>query len=89
MKLSQKDRRALTLVLAELKRGHSFIMAPDTAIMRKHRLSSVDFYHSDFPPYAGEKWGKICKETGSEWVVALSAVRTLENLLDPRPLSRP
>ncbi len=81
MKLSAKNRQILRECCADIKRGHAFILADETAIMRKHRLASCDFFKSDFPDYAGEKWGKIEKRIGNEFVIALGACDRLERLL--------
>lgn len=81
MKLSKKDRRHLQSILDNLNRGLNFIMANDTALMRQHRMSSCDFFASDYAPYAGQKWAPINKQMGSEFVLALTARNQLESLL--------
>lgn len=82
MKLSKKNRAMLESVLEDLKRGISFVLSNDTAIMRKHTLSSCDFFESQFPPYSGEKWAKITKECGNDFAVAINAARRLEAILN-------
>lgn len=72
MKLRKKDRARLEMVYSSLCSGVAFVMHPDTALMRRHRLSSVDYFTSNYPPYSGEKWGKITKECGNEFVGAAS-----------------
>ena len=87
MKLLQKDRRELERICAGLERAMAFIMEKDTAIMRRHNLSSVNYFTSSFPEYAGEKWYKMTKECGSPFAGAFSDVRSLRAALDA-PVNR-
>jgi hypothetical protein len=79
MKLRKKDRIRLEGLAADLQRGINFILDPNTAIMRKSNLSSTDMFTA--PYYQGERYSKIAKELGNEFVVALSALRQLKQAL--------
>jgi hypothetical protein len=81
MRLSKKDRRQLEYILSDLKRGIAFVMKDDTALMRKHNLSSCDYFSSDYPDYANQKWSPIEKRAGNDFVIAISAMNRLESLL--------
>lgn len=87
MKLSKKDRRKLEDVLAGLKRGIAYVMDPNTALMRRRdKAGTCDAFESQFPDFKGEKWFKATKEIGNEFVIAVSAMRDLERLLNPEPM---
>ena len=81
MKLRKKDRAKLEIILDELKRGINYVMDDRTALMRKHNLSSADYFESNYPDYRGQKWSPIEKRAGNDFVIAISATNRLELLL--------
>ena len=79
VKVSQRDRRRLEAVLSDAKRGLAFLMADDTAVMRKSSLSSSDTFSAPF--YPGVKYSQIAKDIGSELVLLQTAIRKLESAI--------
>jgi hypothetical protein len=79
MKLRKMDRKRLERVLSNLQRGLDFIMDEQTAIMRKTSGQSTDVFTAGY--YPNERYAKIAKELGSEFVLALTALYDLKRAL--------
>jgi hypothetical protein len=79
MKLLKRDRKRLESIAQSLQRGIDFVLKPDVALMISSNMSSTDVFTA--PYHAGEKYNKINKEMGCEFVVALTALRDLKELL--------
>jgi hypothetical protein len=84
MKLLKKDRLELEATVQKLRRGLSFLMRDDVAIMRETNLSSNDVFSSVL---SNKKYSSICKDIGSEFTLVLTALSELEKILNEKSIS--
>ncbi len=77
--MRKKDRAELERIAANLKRGIDFVMSPRTALMIETTMQSTDVFTADY--YPGKRYASIAKDIGSEFVLAVTALRDLQRLL--------
>ena len=84
MKLLKKDRKQLEQVLASLKEGLAYLMQDNMAIMMETNSAASDVFTSTY--YPGKKYAKCCKDMGSKFCYALTAMQELTTLLAQKPV---
>lgn len=80
MKLLKRDRKKLERVLRLMQTGIGFIMNPNTALMIKTNMSSDDVFTASY--HKDERYNKIAKEIGNDFVLAVTAMNELKQLLE-------
>lgn len=87
MPMRKKDRQALERIAANLKRGLDYVMSPRTALMMETTMQSTDVFTA--PYYPDKRYAKIAKDIGSEFVLALTALKDLQTLLADQDKPQP